>query len=113
MLTQITALDTASVTYYTPWFPRGAENAAFSLEKVADTIGNGGVTFGVVTKNREDEGSGGTSAGSFSSVSGGFYEATCTGLSELVRFTITFRATAVGQGVIFRFLPPTWYDKAV
>ena len=113
MNTQIIALDTALNTYYTPWFPRGADNGVFSLELYQSTLGT---TFSVavLTKNREDEGSApGGSVGTFAAVSAPFYEVNCTGLKELVRFQISTRASATGQGAIFRFLPPTWYDTAV
>ena len=112
MNTQIIALDTASNTYYTPWFPRGADNGVFMMQRIQSTLGT---TFSVTvwTKNREDEGSEGTSAGTFTTLSGTFEEVKCTGLKELVRFRIVTRASAVGQGAIFRFLPPTWYDTAV
>jgi len=117
MNTQIVALNTSTQTYYTPWFPKAADNAIFTLEKVLDTIPTGadGFTVTVFTKNREDEGSApGTAVGTLNTaLAGGFYEANCTGLKELVRFKITFKATAVGQGTIYRLLPPTWYDTAV
>ena len=45
--------------------------------------------------------------------SSAFYEVHCTGLLDLVRFEIKFTAASAGQGVIYRFLPPTWYDSAV
>jgi hypothetical protein len=113
MLTQIVALNTSLQKYYTGWFPKGADNAVFTLEKAVDTIG-GGITVKVFTKNREDEGSApGTAVGTFASLSAAFHEVACAGLKDLVRFEISFTATAVGQGVIFRFLPPTWYDTAV
>jgi hypothetical protein len=40
-------------------------------------------------------------------------EANVTGLKELVRFGMQFKAGAAGEGAEFRILPPTWYDKAV
>lgn len=113
MLTQIVALNTSAQTYYTPWFPKSADNGVFTLEKVLETI-HGGITVTVYTKNREDEGSApGTAVGTFASLSAAFHEVACSGLKDLVRFKITFTASAAGQGVIFRFLPPTWYDTAV
>jgi hypothetical protein len=84
------------------------------MEKLVDTIAGTAFLVKVFTKNREDEGSEpGTGAGTFTSLVGNFYEASCANLLELVRFRITFTASAAGQGVIFRFLPPTWYDTAV
>ncbi len=112
MNTQIIALDMNTNTYYTPWFPRGAVNGMFLMEQIQSTLGST-FTVSVSTKNREDEGSEGSSAGSFATLSGSFKEVTCTDLKELVRFKIVTRADSVGQGAIFRFLPPTWYDTAV
>lgn len=116
MNTQIVALNTSPQTYYTPWFPRGADNAVFTMEKILDTIpgGAGAFTVTVWTKNREDEGSAPDSlVATFTSLHGNFYEAACTGLEEMVRFRIVFTASLAGQGVIYRFLQPTWYDSAV
>lgn len=119
MNTEIIALNTSQQTYYTPWFPKGADNALLMMELIANTIptGAGAVTATVWTKNLEDEGSApGSAAATFTSLTGatlGFFEAACTGLKQLVRFQVTFRADAVGQGVIYRFLGPTWYDTAV
>lgn len=112
MNTQIVALNTTAQTYYTPWFPKGSDNGIFTMEKLLDTI-NGGITVSVVHKNREDEGSAPATAATFASLAGNFYEAPCEGLKEMVRFKITFTASAAGQGAIFRFLAPTWYDTAV
>lgn len=114
MNTQIVALDTAANSYYTPWFPKGADNGVFMMEKLLDTISGTAVTVTVWTKNREDEGSApGSLVGTFATLSGAFLEAICTGLKDLVRFRINFTAASTGQGVIFRFLGPTWYDTAV
>lgn len=114
MHTQIIALDTAATDYYSPWFPRAADNAVFTLEKLQDSFGSTPMTVTVYTKNREDEGSApGSPAGTFTLLTGNFYEVACVGLKELVRFKISFRASSAGQGVVFRFLGPTWYDKAV
>ena len=113
MDTEIVALDTSSQTYYSPWFDKVADNAVFTMEKVLDTL-NAGLTVRVFTKNREDEGSApGSSAGTFTTLSGTMLEVACSGLKELVRFELSFQASAVKQGVILRFLAPTWYDTAV
>lgn len=115
MLTQIVALDTAAKTYYTPWFPRQAMNAVFTMEKTSDSIGGTAFQIDVFNKNREDEGSApGSSVGTINTaLVANFYQLNATALKELVRFKITFTASAAGQGVIFRLLPPTWYDEAV
>lgn len=108
MYTQIITQGTAR-DFYTPWFPRGADNGVFTVEEVEKSAT---VTYTVLSKNREEEGSAPNSGTSFSTVSGNFKEAKVTGLLELVRFKISVSGTS-GQSVIFRFLPPTWYDTAV
>jgi hypothetical protein len=115
MNTQIVALNTTAQTYYTPWFPKGADNGVFTLEKILDTISGTAFAVRVFTKNKEDEGSlPGSAVGTFAVLgSSAFYEADCSELKDLVRFEIKFTAASAGQGVIFRFLPPTWYDTAV
>lgn len=111
---QIVALNTSAATYYTPWFPKAADNAIFTMEKILDTISGTAVAVTVYTKNREDEGSApGSLVATFSTLSGNILEAKCTGLKDMVRFRITFTAASAGQGLIYRFLPPTWYDMAV
>lgn len=115
MNTQIVALNTSAQTYLTPWFPKGADNGVFTLEKILDTLSGTAFQVRVFTKNREDEGSApGTAKGTFTVLgSSAFYEVNCTGLLDLVRFEIKFTAASAGQGVNYRFLPPTWYDSAV
>jgi hypothetical protein len=113
MNTQIVALDTNVNIYYSPWFPRGADNAVFVAEILKDTFGGSPLEIIVYTKNAEDEGSGATEVATLLSLTGGFVQSDVTGLKELVRFGMRFKAGAVGQGAEFRILPPTWYDKAV
>lgn len=106
--------------YYTPWFPKGADNAVFTYEIIRQNFGSGGqIKIDVFTKNREDIGSNGTSKGTIGTNFSGttFYEQAFTDLRELVRFKITLTpgsSKPTGQeGVVYRILPPTWYDKAV
>jgi hypothetical protein len=106
--------------YYTPWFPKGADNAVFTYEIIRQNFGAGGsFQVEVFTKNREDIGSNGTSKGAISTNFSGttFYEHDVADLKELVRFKIKLipgSSEPTGQaGVVYRILPPTWYDKAV
>lgn len=116
--TQLMVIGSGAKTYYTPWFPKGADNAHFTYEIIHQNLGTtgGSVTITVYTKNLEDGGIEGTSF-SFSQLgTTGFYEAPCTNLKQLVRFKITVTpgtGTSDPQGVCYRILPPTWYDKAV
>jgi hypothetical protein len=99
--------------YYTPWFPRIADNAVFTYERIHSSL----TTPEVVTvyhKDAEDAGSEGalvsttwTQLGSTS-----LYEAKCSDLREMVRFKVELASSAV-EVLHFRFLPPTWYTKAV
>jgi hypothetical protein len=73
----------------------------------------------VYTKNREDIGSQGTTvSGSWTQLSpADSYEFKATNLRQLIRFKITVTGGTTpppGQeGIMYRFLAPTWYDKAV
>lgn len=116
--TQIVLLNNATTTLYTPWFPKMADNGVFAYEVIASYLGSSGgnVSVAVYTKNREDQG-GGTSAGTLSdTIATGFKEKAITGLKELVRLeiTVTPGTSITGPaGVIYRILPPTWYNTAV
>jgi hypothetical protein len=117
MLTQITALDTSARTYLSSWFSKGADNAVFAMEVAENTLPDkpAPAVFSVLTKNREDEGSAPAAAVGSTNLTGGtpaVYEINCTGLKELVRVQISFRAGSAGEGLICRLLQPTWYDTA-
>lgn len=118
----ITMAPGTAQEYYTPWFPKGADNAHFTLEIIRQNFGTGGTPgfkVEMLTKNREDVGSKGTSLGStWTQLTGtNFYDFAATNLRQLVRFKITVTGGTTpptGQeGVMYRILPPTWYDKAV
>ena len=118
--TQLMTLETGAKSYYTPWFPKGADNAYFTYEIIHQFLATGGspgFTVTAYTKNREDAGSEGTSFGFSQIGSTSFYHAECTNLKQLVRFKITIAPgtdlTIYAQGVTYRMLPPTWYDTAV
>jgi|KBSSwiStaDraftv2_1062776.scaffolds.fasta_scaffold1872565_1 hypothetical protein len=104
----LNAIDGEDAYYFTPWFPRVADNAIFTFQRIEDTLTGGGAVVEVFHKNAEDAGTG-SSVTEFSSQLGStdLYEAACTGLKEMVRFRIMVKD---GTGWIhFRFLPPTWY----
>jgi hypothetical protein len=71
MNTQIVALDTNINIYYSPWFPRGADNAVFMAEILKDTFTGNSMEITVYTKNAEDEGSGATPGVSIGTISTG------------------------------------------
>ena len=93
--------------YFTPWFPRQADNAVFTYDRIASTLSTA-EAVDVFHKNEEDAGAG-TMLTGFSAdlTSTGLFEAQCIGLKEMVRFRIQVKK-ATGW-VHFRFLPPTWY----
>jgi len=118
--TQLMVIGTVAKSYDTPWFPKGADNAYFTYEIIHQNFGSGGsISVTVYTKNREDAGSESVTPFTFSFTQIGstaFYHAACANLKQLVRFkiTVTPGTSPTGpEGVVYRFLPPTWYDKAV
>lgn len=122
--TLLVTFGSSAQEYFTPWFPKGADNAWFTYEIIRQNFGTGGspspgFSVEVFTKNREDVGGQGTAVGvTFTQLgSTGFYHGQATNLRQLVRFKITVKGGTTppsGQeGVVHRFLPPTWYDKAV
>lgn len=119
--TEIMVIGTGARVYYTPWFPKGADNAIFLLEIIHKSLtGSPASTFvvEVFTKNLEDSGSQGSATApfTFTSLGSDFLKVKATDLKQLVRFKITLTlgtGVTVPDGVCYRFLPPTWYDKAV
>lgn len=107
--------STAARTYYTPWFPRGAENGVFTYEVIQALAGAGTFSVTALHKNREDQGAEGTSlvaSAAFSQIgTSGIYHGVATGIKELVRFKLVVTPVGVSDGVVYRFLPPTWYPK--
>lgn len=92
--------------HFTPWFPRVADNAAFTFQRIFSTLGIEEVVE-VFHKNAEDSGTG-SSVASFAQLgSTDLYEAACAGLKEMVRFRIQIKDTT--GWLHFRFLSPTWY----
>lgn len=110
----------ASYSYFTPWFPRGGDNAWFTYEIIDQNFGTGGsFVVNTYTKNREDSGSEGTlvmSDSDWGAIGGtNFFHGEANNLRDLVRFKVTIMGgeTPTGpEGVIYRILPPTWYDNS-
>jgi len=99
--------------YYTPWLPRLADNALFSYEVVGEDAADM-ILVEVFHKDAEDPGSApGSPSGSFAQLgSTGVYQASVSGLKELVRLSVSVRDTGPSDTVAFRLLPPTWLSKA-
>jgi hypothetical protein len=108
------------VTVYTPWFPRGGDNARFAYEIIDDTSSDSDTNFvvDVFTKKSEDSGDGasiGAALSSWATVPSGsrFREATATGgMQDLVRFEIQIIGEETPAWYLYRFLTPVWYEKA-
>jgi hypothetical protein len=99
------------------WFPRQADNARFSFQKISDGGSNqGALTIRVLHKNAEDAGDGSTiTATSFLLEAGtSFPNGTVStelfqGLKELVRFE--YEANVAGTVWIeFQQLDPAWFN---
>jgi len=112
-LTVAGATGTSSITVFTPWFRRQADNARFTYE-VFSVIGTPTFTVEVYHKSSEDIGTGSALSMSWDTV-GGFMAGTAVGLKEMVRFKITLESsgsTGDLESIFYRFLEPTWFDQA-
>jgi hypothetical protein len=102
-----------SATYYTPWFPRGGDNAVFAFDIIARSNVST-LTVTAQTKNSEDTDSGGSvvsaTAATLSDMGVNKWTAAgWTGCLELVRFKITLTASENQVGLVhLRPLAPTW-----
>ncbi len=100
---------------FSPWFPRQGDNAICTLEVVR--ISGASIQVELFTKNSEDTGD-----GALVTPASGTGDITRTtvgresnewegGLEELVRYKFTV-ADATTKWVLFRMLPPVWFDSA-
>lgn len=96
---------------YSPWFARGSDNMIATVEIISMSGASPtGLTVEVYTKAKASTGDGtpvGSSFGSTTTV--GRYTATFTGLNELVRYKFK-PGTTDGKWVLFRMLPPSFFD---
>lgn len=101
----------------TPWMMRVADNAVMTFEIIDKSGGSETVTVKLLEKDLEDTGNGtenttGTNWNPNNS-NVGFHTRKYTGLKEQIRFEI--EVGAVGEnafGVLYRILPPTWFNTA-
>jgi hypothetical protein len=93
----------------TPWFPRQADNAIFGYQILKELFPTDTIGVTVYHKNREDSGRGELHSSPSWDADGNVRTAAFEGLKEMVRFSI---AGGGAIGVVFRMLPPTWYDDA-
>jgi hypothetical protein len=99
--------------YYTPWFPRRADNALFAYELLYEDAADM-IAVTIYHKDAEDAGSApGSPSGGFAQLgSTGVFQASVSGLKEMIRFQVTVRDVTGGKTFAFRFLPPTWLATA-
>ncbi|MHC4898444.1 MAG: hypothetical protein ACYTGW_15185 [Planctomycetota bacterium] len=121
---------------FTPWFAREADNAIFTYESIT-IAGDATLTVTVYTKNSEDTSEGALAAtGTVTTTTSGSFTKlkVIDGLEELVRFKITVTGNPISgelltpgscvpdtsfnvdplfvSYVVYRFLQPTWFNKA-
>ncbi len=107
-------------TIYSPWFPRQGDSVRLTLEVAA--ISGATIRVDLVTKNTEDPGD-----GLLADQTGGGGEVKISvsatgrtnpewraggniGLKELCRYKFTVTGTNNYDWVLFRMLPPVWFD---
>jgi hypothetical protein len=111
------------MTLYSPWFPRGGDFVVVSAECVRLSGSEPSLKIELFHKNADEPGDGvnvdtGTPAKSLVLNSVGRQSVdwkrsgTLSGLKELVRyrFTMTGGEGEIPDSMLFRLLPPVWYD---
>ena len=103
-------VGTTAIKVFSPWFPRAADNSIFTYELI---FSNGGsaLTVKVASKSTETTGDGAivTPAVAWARIgTTSFYKAEYHDLNELLRFQ--FEASE--GSLLYRMLPPTWFNKA-
>lgn len=100
-----------TLVFFTPWFPRQADNARFTFERVHSSLSGGTESVKVYSKEVEESGTPGTAAATFLQIgSTRFFVAEPDDLKELVRFRIEL--DELTGSLHFRFLQPTWFATA-
>jgi hypothetical protein len=113
-----------STVLFSPWFPRGGDYGAFTLE-VSAVSGGATLAVALISKNTSEPGDGGVpvtiltfqrnvvgrTTVDFANGSG--TGPVFGGFKELVRyrFTLSGGAVATTSWATFRMLSPVWYDK--
>jgi len=118
---QMLIRGSATTKVYSPWFPRGGDSVIISADLVAFAGTTPTLTVRLYTRASEAVGDGGTAV-TPSPIAGGtivltaagrgsceYASGASTGLNELVRYGFECSGSA-GDWVLFRVLPPVWYD---
>jgi hypothetical protein len=100
---------------FSPWFPRQGDCIRYTLDFIHKLNGSPQIRVQLFHKNTEDTGDGSNtgSAIAFTSSDAQRHQQEFTsGLKELVRYKFTVKADSadVAQGILFRMLPPVWFD---
>lgn len=111
LIGQSVIAPTTGATYYTPWFPRGADSFVAVIE-VLRSSSSANLTFTCAgqTKNNEETDQAATTFTSFTvtSTAGAVSRQLYAGSKELVRYKFTVTGTGATQWVHFRSNSPIW-----
>ena len=120
-MTMITGAAGTTGVMFSPWFPRQADFAAFTLEVTAINGTTGTLAMKAFHKDRGDTGDGSdvdvstecslTAKGRDTETWPVQTSSTIKGFKELVRFQFTLSASAGIGSVTFRVLDPIWFDN--
>ena len=112
----MTETGAGKIKVFSPWFPRGGDNAIFTYEKIF-LIGGQTFTVKVVHKIIDTAGDGAVataaSGWNWTNASGtSLWTARYDKLKELVRFQFELEATDDVARILYRMLNPTWFNDA-
>lgn len=112
------SVPATGIKVYSPWFPKSADHLRASLE--VTQIFGATIKVELFTKNSEDAGDGtnADSAGVPTNITANavgrttqeWYSSGTVGLLEMVRYRFTVTGTLTSHWVLFRMLPPVWFN---
>ena len=113
---QVIISDGTAVKLFSPWFPRGGDYVRVLVD-VTTILDTGGGTpqldIDLFHKNADDEGDGIANGSAITmNAAGRNTIKEWTAIKELVRFRFTFDTSGSLAWVIFRMLPPSWFDSS-
>jgi len=109
---QLLIAKSSAYEIYSPWFPRGGDNAIFTADVIE--LDGAAVTIYADTKSSQDDGAGtpvtsGTSIAA-NSVGRTSNEWDAAEFKDLVRYRFSISGDNPGNWILFRMLPPQWFD---
>ena len=112
---QLVIAKSSAYEIFSPWFPRGGDRVIITAEAVE--IGDADVEVRLYTKSAEDEGSGSdVTSGTNFTIGGSVGRTSGTWgaeLKDMVRYRFEVTGTQAGDWLLFRMLPPVWFDEVV